>query len=685
MTNTSMTPGSRPRRGVAAVLGLLAGGGLLTAAVLAGVEAADPPGPAGAADLAAFASCDDLAAWGQEAMGLDDGAVTMEGAPSTTMASSATMAESAAGAPEPATREAEGSFDAVGGEVADGSAGAADATGGAGDEAVEAEAGGPVEDGTNVAVEGVDEVDLVDRLAPDVVLVASARTLAIVDLADGEVRARMTVPGDAQITYDAEAGVAWVVGHDDTAGGVSVERVAVADEALTSEGRWATSGSLVDARRVGGELHVVATEGFPYPDDVLPAPLPTDGDVPTSAAATEPASVPFADGPVPCDEVLHTTTGAETDRTDPTATLLVTLPATGEVEPVRSAEVVGSGQLVHVTTEAAYLATPSWGPDGATTGIHRFDLDTLQATGSGAVAGSMLDQFSMSEHDGVLRVAVTDEGGAFVRTPVPIEDGPGVAVEGDVAVDDGVRAEEVAPPPEGPTTTFGPGPTVTGPAPEEPVAEGLNEVVVLDTEGSLDEVGRTERFGHPGETLHGVRFVGDVGYAVTFLQTDPFYVLDLADPTSPQVVGEVELPGFSSYLHPIGDGLVVGFGPGGDGRAAAKLFDVSDPTTPTVVDDLALGDDSPVAGDHHAFVDLGEGRFAVPATTWDPRSGATTSAAVVVDTAGGTLAEEERLEAATASPATRALPAAEGWALLAEDEIVLLDAAGAERGRVELA
>src|SRR5690606_18198597 len=109
-------------------------------------------------------------------------------------------------------------------------------------------------------------------------------------------------------------------------------------------------------------------------------------------------------------------------------------------------------------------------------------------------------------------------------------------------------------------------------------AEALNEVVVLDTAGDLDVVGRTPRFGLPGETLHGIRFVGATAYAVTFLQTDPFYVIDLADPSDPRVVGEVKLPGFSSYLHPVADGMVVGFGPDGEsGGVAAKLFDVSNP------------------------------------------------------------------------------------------------------------
>lgn len=88
---------------------------------------------------------------------------------------------------------------------------------------------------------------------------------------------------------------------------------------------------------------------------------------------------------------------------------------------------------------------------------------------------------------------------------------------------------------------------------------------------------------------------------------------------APRVVGEVKLPGFSSYLHPVAEGLVVGFGPDGDGQVAAKLFDVSDPTAPAVADSVALGQESAVAWDHHAFLALGDGRFAVPAiTAWEP-------------------------------------------------------------------
>src|SRR5690606_39576771 len=99
--------------------------------------------------------------------------------------------------------------------------------------------------------------------------------------------------------------------------------------------------------------------------------------------------------------------------------------------------------------------------------------------------------------------------------------------------------------------------TTTTSAPEleplPPQPDALNEIVVLDLEGDLDVVGRSARFGKPGETIHGIRFAGDVAYAVTFLQTDPFYVLDLSDPTRPAMLRPLEIPDFSVYHHPVCD------------------------------------------------------------------------------------------------------------------------------------
>lgn len=591
MSNVSMTPGSRPRKGVIAALTGVAAVSVVAAVVIAGDDLAsrlpgspvDPP-VAGAAELDTFASCADMEEWVARTARAEERMFGVAGATDDRV-----VADAAPAADEAAATEADAAGDGVGGTGS-----------------------------TNVAVEGVDEVDLVERIDDSRALVVAGPTLALVDLEGAEVLSRVTVPWDAEITHDAERGVVWAVGGDDQ-GNVSVERIAVTDDGLERQGEWTTPGSVVAARRVAGELHLVATDRF---DLVVEEPGP--GVDPAGPRPWDARSLPFSGEPVPCDEVLH----IEGPGT-PSATLIVTFPAAGDVAPVRAAEVVGSGQGVHLTPDAAYVTTPTWSDDGTHTGIHRFDLTTLEATGSGVVEGTLLDDFALSEHDGVLRVATT-VGPSW--GPVPIE-GPA----------------DVAPPPEGGV---------------------LNEIVVLDTDGALDEIGRTERFGKPGETIHGIRFSGTTGYAVTFLETDPFYVIDLTNPTSPEVVGEVELPGFSAYLHPLDDSTVVGFGPGEDGRASAKLFDVSDPTSPTVVDDLTLGDDSPVAWDHHAFADLGDGRFAVPATAWS--SGANRVEVVVVDASGGSLAVEQRWGIVDDEQAVRVLPTPDGWGLLTWSDLVLL-------------
>ena len=86
-----------------------------------------------------------------------------------------------------------------------------------------------------------------------------------------------------------------------------------------------------------------------------------------------------------------------------------------------------------------------------------------------------------------------------------------------------------------------------------------------------------------------MRFVGDTGYVVTFRQVDPLYVLDLADPTAPRVTGELKIPGYSAYLHPVGPGLLLGVGrdatpDGATGGVQVSLFDVSDPADPVRLD-----------------------------------------------------------------------------------------------------
>ncbi|WP_197472961.1 beta-propeller domain-containing protein, partial [Oleiphilus sp. HI0123] len=87
----------------------------------------------------------------------------------------------------------------------------------------------------------------------------------------------------------------------------------------------------------------------------------------------------------------------------------------------------------------------------------------------------------------------------------------------------------------------------------------LHTINIDDTELNLNATipneSAPEAIGKPGESIYSVRFDGDKAYIVTFRQIDPFYVLDLSNHDSPRVAGELELPGFSNYLHPFGDTL----------------------------------------------------------------------------------------------------------------------------------
>jgi hypothetical protein len=75
----------------------------------------------------------------------------------------------------------------------------------------------------------------------------------------------------------------------------------------------------------------------------------------------------------------------------------------------------------------------------------------------------------------------------------------------------------------------------------------------------LQQIGMVDGLGE-GEQIYAVRFLGTQGYVVTFRQTDPLYVIDLSDPTAPAMTGQLKIPGYSAYLHPVGDGLLLGVG-----------------------------------------------------------------------------------------------------------------------------
>jgi hypothetical protein len=134
-------------------------------------------------------------------------------------------------------------------------------------------------------------------------------------------------------------------------------------------------------------------------------------------------------------------------------------------------------------------------------------------------------------------------------------------------------------------------------------------VSVLKQDGAvLRQIGRVGGLGK-GERIYAVRFIGDVGYVVTFRQVDPLYTVGLSDPDNPKVLGSLDLLGYSAYLHPVGDGLLLGVGQAANEQGRTQgtqvsLFDVSDPSKPTRLSNKFVGSgaSSSVDFDPHAFL-----------------------------------------------------------------------------------
>lgn len=148
--------------------------------------------------------------------------------------------------------------------------------------------------------------------------------------------------------------------------------------------------------------------------------------------------------------------------------------------------------------------------------------------------------------------------------------------------------------------------TIIAPAPDDGDESSTeNYVIILQmpgsdgtTAGEMVEQGRV-KLGKPDETITAVRFFDNIAYAVTFEQRDPFYALDLSTPTSPTILSEVDITGFSSYLHPINanNTLILAIGQEADANGtitgmALTIFDMSDPSSPQISQRLVLEDET---------------------------------------------------------------------------------------------
>ena len=313
-----------------------------------------------------------------------------------------------------------------------------------------------------------------------------------------------------------------------------------------------------------------------------------------------------------------------------------------EVGSWQAVGLAADGQGIYATADHVYVATAEpvdeseMAADSTTetsiaavadlkTIIHKFGLEpgTGAETGreptvarpvylaSGEVAGTLLNQFSMDEYQGDLRLAVTIEN-------------------------------------------F-----------QENTQE--NHIKVLrPSQGIFEEIGTISGLGID-ERIYAVRFMGTQAYIVTFRQIDPLYALDLSDPTNPKALGELKITGFSSYLHPVGDNLLLGIGQEADQDGSIEglqisLFDTSDPTNPRRTDQLLLEDildlgeadpdytwsSSPAERDHRAFLFYQNSAFIPYEIYWSVRSSeswGSRAGILVVDAQDRVLSVENVLEA----------------------------------------
>lgn len=237
-------------------------------------------------------------------------------------------------------------------------------------------------------------------------------------------------------------------------------------------------------------------------------------------------------------------------------------------DDIRRAAAVGSGWIVYASQQDLFIVQPgySWWWDmhqQQQSAIHHFAISDRQPAylSTGLVKGYVNDSFSLSYYEGHLRVASTQN---FWN----------LSDRSDI--------------------------------------RSTNHLYILadNNNKSMDVIGSVNNYGD-NERIFSARFIEGKGFVVTFRQIDPLFSFDLTDPSAPFIAGELKIPGFSSYMHPIDNNHLLTIGRDGDGDGASnqiaiKLFDVSDLTNPLLIDSYTpeLGDGyswSQANWDHHAF------------------------------------------------------------------------------------
>ena len=207
-------------------------------------------------------------------------------------------------------------------------------------------------------------------------------------------------------------------------------------------------------------------------------------------------------------------------------------------------------------------------------------------------------------------------------------------------------------------------------------------VTLTEQDGRLVELGRLDGLG-PSEQVRAVRWLGNLAAVVTFRQTDPLYLVDLANPAAPTTAGELHLTGYSAYLHPVADGLLLGIGHDADaqghvGQAMVQLFDIRHPQHPTDAAKLLLGQGNLLAEqDAHAFTYLSDGTALLPFESWyvDGNAGGVRAGALAlrVNAAAKTLTLLGSFATAPEDQTQRVVPVGDRLVAVGGQRLTLLD------------
>ncbi|RJP89591.1 MAG: hypothetical protein C4518_09845 [Desulfobacteraceae bacterium] len=335
-------------------------------------------------------------------------------------------------------------------------------------------------------------------------------------------------------------------------------------------------GYLVTARITGGNLHVVAQ----YMSNLPPLEIWYDGSEVGKEAVTEANNKTLAsltlDDFVPsytvCDaggEVIEKGRAVSTknfirpdDSNGGTMISIITIDMENPAADFTSMGFIADAHNVYASTRSLYLVStiynyedvekpadagigfaPVWTNPTFETQIYKFDLgDKVTFAAEGRVDGEILNQFSLGEYDGVLRIATTT-GNTWEGT-------------------------------------------------------SRNHVFCLENNGEALNVIGSIRDLAPGERLYSARFAGERGFLVTFVQVDPLFTLDLSDPANPAVAGELKVPGYSTYLHPLNENYLLSVGQDtiveGDivknGGLQLSIYDISDFSDPQLLHTEKIGD-----------------------------------------------------------------------------------------------